>query len=323
MAERRDPGLDNLEAFIAVLADTIGQVGAAQPHLEEHEQALETLHGEADQELRGFDAELDKGLADAGSLADEAKAELEKIDGTATEGTEGVLSEADSAFDDWTDKLGSTLDDAAETIGDASEDLGNDGFDDAVEALEDAVSAVQSSKGTTEAGFEALVAMLKHEGDRFTGSLVTASLAGEEAAQAASALESEFEGKANGVTEGITSASDAAAAVHAETGGQSGPFYDGIEGRAQSEAQELIDGVKGAFQQASEAMLEGAREPLEEPVDSLVNDALEPFAEEIGSWVDQNDAAEQGLSTWDQHLADLSATLVVVEQIDELNKALE
>src|SRR5688572_39325 len=130
MAEKRDPAVENLETFIAVLTDTIDKVGAVQPALEEHEQALESLHGEAGQDLRGLDTDLDQGLADAGSLADEAKAELEKIEGTAREGTEGVLSEADSAFDDWTGRLGSTLDDAAEAIADAAEDLGEDGFDE-------------------------------------------------------------------------------------------------------------------------------------------------------------------------------------------------
>ena len=323
MAEQRDPAVDNLEAFIAVLTDTIDKVGAAQPGLEEQAQALEGLHGEAGQELGGFDSDLDRELGELDSLADDAKSELEKLESTAEGGTKGTLSEADSAFDEWKDTLGGTLDDAAETVADASEELGEDGFDEAVEAVQDATREIESSKEATDSAFEALVSKLGTEGDRFTGSLVTAGLEAQGAAEAADVLESQFEGKANWVTDDIQSASSAAVAVHQETGTNAASFYDGIEARAQSEAQELIGEVKEAFQEAASRMLEGATEPLEEPVDSLVSDALDPFAEEVGSWKDQNEAAEQGLSTWDQHLADLAATLKVVAEIDELNKALE
>lgn len=323
MAEQRDPAVDNLEAFIAVLTDTIDKVGAAQPHLEEQAQALETLHGEAGQELGGFDSDLDRELGELDSLADDAKSEIDKLESTASEGSQGTLSEADSAFDEWKDKLGSTLDDAAETVSDASEELGDDGFDEAVEAVQDATKEIESSKDATDSAFEALVTKLGTEGDRFTGSLVTAGLEAQGAAEAADVLESQFEGKANWVTDEIKSASGAAVAVHQETGTSAGSFYDGIEGRAQSEAQELIGEIGEAFQEAAGRMLEGATDPLEEPVDSLISDALDPFDEEVGNWKDQGDTAEQGLSTWDQHLVDLSATLSVVAEIDELNKALE
>lgn len=319
---QRDPAVENLEAFIGVLTDTIDKVSSVQPALEEQAQALGDLHDDAGQELGGFDSDLDRGLGEVDSLADDAKAELEKLESTASDGTKGALSEAESAFDEWKDKLGGTLDDAAETVSDASEDLSEDGFDEATEAVQEATKAIESSKESTDAGFEALVAKLGTEGDRFTGSLVTAGLEAQGAAEAADVLESQFEGKANWVTDDIKSASGSAVAVHQETGSNAGSFYDGVEGRAQSEAQELIGEMKEAFQDAATRMVETATEPLEEPVESLVQNALDPFADEVGNWKDQNDTAEQGLSTWDQHLLDLTATLKAVAEIDKLNEAL-
>lgn len=320
MAGQLDEGVSNLEAFLGVLEDTISKVNEANPTLKEHGEALETLDQDAAEELGGFDRELDAALQETGSLADAAGDEVEKLENTARGGTDGVLSEAADGFEEWEDKLGSTLDDAAETVRDGASDLTSDGFEPAGEAVESAGSALESSQDTTENAFDAFTAALEQLGSRFAGSLVTAAMKAEESAQQAGELESDFEGKADSRTSEIQGDSTGALGVHAETKESAGTLYDAASGRVQSEAQELMDGQKDAFSEAAQQMRDTAEAPLGEPVDTVESDALEPHANEVDAWAQLAEAAEQGLSAFDPLVEDLERSERVAEVIEELNR---
>ena len=128
---QRDPGVDNLENFIATLSETIDKVEEVRPGLREHAQALDALHDESERELGGFDRELDSALAAVDGLADDTQAALDTLAAAARTGADGVLEEATDAFGEWEGTLGGTLDDAVETVNDAARDLDDDGFDEA------------------------------------------------------------------------------------------------------------------------------------------------------------------------------------------------
>jgi hypothetical protein len=313
--------IENLKAFIGVLTDTIEVVGEAQPNLETQGETLETLRQEVADEVGGLDGDLEAALTSLDTLADRTENALAGLENAAKAGDDGPLSEASDAFDEWEKTLGGTLDDAAARVARESGELGSRGFDPLASALEDASSDVDGLQGATEAAFETLIGKLRHEGDRFTGALTTATLAAQEAAEEAGELESDFDEKATQAIEAIQTSSGAAASVHGETRNDTGSFYDEVDGRIQSETEDLAAGVEAAFEAAATAVREAAEEPLEEPVTTLISDALDPFAEEIASWAAQEASTEQVLAEWDTLVRDLAASIEVIKTIKALDEA--
>ncbi len=323
MAVQRDPAVDNLESFITLLTETIDRVQEETPHLDTHAKALDEIQDGAEAELGGLDRELEDGVAAFDALADETKDAIDRLEATATTGADGDLDEAADAFGEWEGKLGSTLDDAAERVNTAAEELKSDGFEEAQEALEESTRALGESRDATESGFEAFRQKLQHEGERFAGSLVKASMAAEEAAGAAKELESEFEGKANATTEEIKGSSTSALSDHSATKSQLESFYDGIESRAQSEAKDVVSEMQEVFRMQGDQIRQETQATIDEGAESVVTDGLTPFDEEISEWRTQTDGAEKELSAWDAFVEELAATLIVVGLIDQVKESME
>jgi hypothetical protein len=313
--------IENLKAFIGVLTEAIDTVGDVQPNLASQGEALEALRQEVADEVGGLDADLDAAHTSLDTLADRTENALAGLENTAKAGDDGILSEASEAFDEWEKTLGGTLDDAAARVVRESGELGSRGFDPLASALEDAASDVDGLQNATEAAFDTLIAKLGQEGDRFTGALTAATLAAQEAAEEAGELESDFDQKATQAIEAIQTSSGAAASVHGETRNDTGSFYDEVDGRIQSETDDLASAVTSAFEASAAAVREAAEEPLGEPVETLISDALDPFAEEVESWVAQEAATERTLAPWDTLVQDLAASIEVIKTIKAMDEA--
>lgn len=316
------PDLENLRAFIRSLTETIDTVGESQPALATQAEALGTLHGDAEEELGGLHSELDPALTALDTLADQADNALAGLDNTAKTGDDGVLTGATDAFDGFEKSLGSTLDQAAARIGTESEELGSAGFAALVSAFSDAASELEEMDGASEAAFDTLAVQLERQEDLFVQALAAATEAAEEAAEQGRELESTFDASATQAIESIGTSSTGARAVHGATNNGAGAFYDQVDNRIQSEAQEAAADVKAAFEKSAAAVREAAEEPLGEPVDELVSDTLDPLVDELGNWVAQEQATAQALATWDPLVKDLAASIEVIKVIKKANEVL-
>ncbi len=313
--------VENLKTFIATLMDALAQIDEIQPRLVTQGETLDSLRQEAAEELGGLDSELEEAQQALDALAGQAENALAGLENTAKSGDDGMLSEAEDAFEHWEKTLGSTLDEAASRVAKESDEVGSRGFDALQSALEDAVSEVDGSQGATEAAFATLIASLRQEADRFSEALVDATQEAQEAAEQAEELETAFDQKATEAIEAIRTSSGAAAAAHGATRNDAGGFYDEVDGRIQAEAQDLAADVKAAFEGSAEAVREAAETPLDEPVEALLTDALGPFAEEIGSWSTQEQDTEQALADWDTLVKDLAASIEVIKTIKAIDEA--
>ena len=318
-----DDSIENLERFNAMLRDANPQVDEAGGTLEEHAQGLDALEQRAQTEISAYGdgiTAVQEGLDTADREAETEVQELaQKAHDTATlvgQSTDGWVAEQELAFDQGADQSLTTLDAAFA-------DLESQGFQALADKIDEAQTAVEQERTELVAATDAVETLLQEQGQGLDTDV-------QEAAGKATEAAGEIAGADRAALD--QAVADAAAAMTGLDGGMETDLsgkgdaiaaaYDAWTAQAEPDGDGLIDDVRTGLTDLAVEM-ETVMEPaVKTASDGATVTSLPALQAEVDLHDAVLDAGNTTTDTLDPLVGDLVISKRVVDQIDQLLKAM-
>jgi hypothetical protein len=324
MAEARvDEGVENLERFSTLLAETTANLGARASLLEEHGAGLEKLDDEARARMGRVNDRLEAALDRLDDRQQEAVEETEDLAGAAEKLTPDVLGDAAARLHVAEDGCARRLDSARSRLETEMLDLSRSGFAALADALDQIEAGLRRAGEGAGDGLQALEETLaelevRAGGVRADGvrvlDAVQQELGREQQTLEASAAEAltRWADASNEIEEDGAAVADAVEALY-------GAWRDELL----SEAQRMMDAVAELMQQGAAFVLEDTGRPLGQQVEGVAEGALQPLAGDVERLCPILAEGEQQADTASSLVEDLLVVRQVIAEVDRLLAALK
>jgi DNA repair exonuclease SbcCD ATPase subunit len=320
-----DEGIENLQRFNALLAETNTQVEQTIDNLETQEHDLGQLEEDLETKLDGLQSELQELKSEVEKAEDDASGEIERLGEAAQNAAGGPLEEAENDLDEAEDDVQQKL---SKDQGDADKafaTLESDGFEELHGTLQTVGGDVQKSQGEVEQSFDTFDQELQGMQQELEGAGTKAVEGMDQAAEAISGEEAE---ELKSKVAGYVTAWGQTVPQEVESGADQvvndlHSNYEGWKSEADADADELMQTVGQLATELAEMLTSELGEQLEQAVDKAKDEAFGTLDDDLGSTNAVLEAGEDTTGELDPLVPELEIAKTVVGEIDTALGALE
>jgi hypothetical protein len=316
-----DDSIQNLEQFIGELTAATGALGQVTDHVGASTRDLAGLETEAAEHGGGLNDDLEGFATQLDSAEAEGVQAVEEVAQAANNGhdtLEAVRTQVEHAADDVETRVQAVR----SGLDEADHELTAQGFTVLSHAADEAESALEAERQDAQQAFTEMADAMHGFETEAQGVWDAADHAAEEAVADAKGQETSLETEATASVHAFEAAGGdfggACSALEAELGA----IYDSCVAGIDAEAEELEHGAEGLVQEAVAFVDRGAHQGLEAPADLVEHKALGALHEEYASLGHCLEAAHDVAGSLDPLAGELEKSRTVVEQVDQLMKAL-
>ncbi|MET0555200.1 MAG: hypothetical protein ABW221_19315 [Vicinamibacteria bacterium] len=311
-------GVQNLEAFIALLGQTTSELHDQTTEVETAQVELDRLTDEADDGLGALADVLEEGTDELGDEADRATSALADVEARAEDVAQARLAELAGALADGAEGGEERAATARERLDEAFDALKTEGVGAFVDVLHQLAGEADEARGEAEQEFgdlgdavaEAAAALRQAQEDASGALDDAASAVSREADEVASAGQQTVAAWSAAREQLENEASDAESSL--------GDAYSEWTEHMQQEGQSAVEAVRAALSAAVEGATTDSASLLNEALQTAVDEALPELAEESGEVLAAVEPGEPLAQALEPMLTELVVVQSVVDQIAKL-----
>lgn len=318
-----DDSVTNLQNFNALLAKTCPQLGEQNSTLESEGNELEQLTSDAEGKIGGFNDDLEEALQELQEAGSDAEAAVDGVTDAATEITQSRLARAEDDLEEAQGDFEENRDRGESQIEEGFSRLTEAGFQAYGTTVDEVEGELQRVRDSSQENFDTLDGALEEFQGRVDGTRSETNAAMEEAQGDIESDGGELEGDFKDVTSQWDASIDGVLKSGCEEAGTTlEQEYADWEEAAGSVADALAQAISDAVSGAAEFLGQDTYQAQEDALRETMNGPGEALLTEAGTSVGSLETGQAVTGVLDPLVGELEIVLRVVDQIDELLKAM-
>lgn len=319
-----DESVENLRNFCAALAKTSSQLDEQNATLESETAGLSSLASESEARIGDFDEILETAIQELPQAAGDAEAAVEAVTDAATDLAQSRLASSqddlESAHDDFDQQReegqGELLDGFAQRL--------DAGFQDQANTVDEVEGELERIRAASQEDFDGLDEGLEGFAGRIEGARTSTGDALQDATSEIGGDVAEVEKEFGELTQQWDASIDQVLKSECQDVGSAldqaySEWADGLNSAADALVQSVSDAIVGA----AEFLGQDRSQAHEDALKEAIADGGDPLLAEMGEGSASLEAGQAVTEVLEPVVAELETALAVVDQIEELLKAME